>query len=60
MAAVSPSDAWAVGSFGNSVCSTAATVILRWNGTACAPNCGGHVRTLIVRWNGTAWTVSSG
>jgi hypothetical protein len=34
VAAVSPSDAWAVGSFGNSTCSTAATVILHWNGTA--------------------------
>jgi len=33
VAAVSPSDAWAVGSSGNSVCSTAATVILHWNGT---------------------------
>jgi hypothetical protein len=34
VAAVSPSDAWAVGSYGNSACTTAATVILHWNGTA--------------------------
>ncbi len=34
VADVSPSDAWAVGSYGNSTCSTAATVILHWNGTA--------------------------
>jgi hypothetical protein len=33
VAAVSPSDAWAVGSFGNSGCQTAATLILHWNGT---------------------------
>jgi hypothetical protein len=32
VAAVSSSDAWAVGSFGNSVCSQSATVILHWNG----------------------------
>ena len=34
VAAVSPAYAWAVGSYGNSVCATAATVILHWNGTA--------------------------
>jgi len=33
VAAVSPSDAWAVGTYANSMCSEAATVILRWNGT---------------------------
>jgi hypothetical protein len=34
VAAVSPAYAWAVGSYGNSACTTAATVILHWNGTA--------------------------
>jgi hypothetical protein len=34
VAAVSPAYAWAVGSNGNSACTTAATVILHWNGTA--------------------------
>jgi hypothetical protein len=36
VAAESPSDAWAVGSYGNSTCSTAAMVIMHWNGTAWA------------------------
>jgi hypothetical protein len=37
VAAVSPSDAWAVGTYANSMCSEAATVILRWNGTKWSP-----------------------
>jgi hypothetical protein len=34
VAAVSSSYAWAVGSYGNDTCTTAATVILHWNGSA--------------------------
>jgi hypothetical protein len=34
VADVSPSDAWAVGTYASSSCSTAAMVILHWNGTA--------------------------
>src|SRR5262249_38482127 len=34
VSAVSPTDAWAVGVSGNSTCTAAATLVLRWNGSA--------------------------